>query len=286
MKISVLTPTFNCASYIEKCIHSVLDQNYLDFEHIIVDGGSTDNTVQILTRYDHLKWISEKDNGQSDAMNKAFDMSSGDIIVYCNGDDYFEPGIFEHVIKVFNRHTDSQIIVGNLNNLILESTKEFITIPEVKASKVLLPFKYPFPYNPVSYFYKRTVQEHIGPFPIEEDYAMDYWFIIRAFSKFKVFKSEKTFGTFVRTGQNKTNAETIDKNITLQLAYDYCKSSGISKISWFIYNLTIHNVKKASRYILTYLLFIILFPIFKRNEYTLKDLIKAGIRRSLYILKA
>src|SRR5690554_2762648 len=113
MKISILTPSYNSGPYIEKCIKSVLNQDYKNYEHIIVDGGSTDETLELLDKYKHLIWISEKDNGQSDAMNKAFGMSTGDIIVYCNADDYFAENIFLHILNIFKQYPDTDIVVGN-----------------------------------------------------------------------------------------------------------------------------------------------------------------------------
>ena len=112
--ISVITPSYNSGKYIEDAVNSVLAQNYPNFEHIIVDGGSTDNTLQILEKYPHLKWVSEPDNGQSDAMNKGFGMSSGEIIVYLNADDYFEPDAFSNIVHTFEKNPDADMIVGNL----------------------------------------------------------------------------------------------------------------------------------------------------------------------------
>ena len=102
MKISILTPSYNSGKYIERAIESVVDQGYDNWEHIIVDGGSTDGTAVILKKYPHLKWISEPDKGQSDAMNKAFEMSNGDIIGYLNADDWYELSIFSLIADVFS----------------------------------------------------------------------------------------------------------------------------------------------------------------------------------------
>ncbi len=85
-KISVLIPSFNQGKYIEENIQSVLNQNYPNFEHIIIGGGSSDNTVGILKKYPHLIWVSEPDEGQSDALNKGVDMATGDIIGWINSD--------------------------------------------------------------------------------------------------------------------------------------------------------------------------------------------------------
>ena len=82
LKISVITVSLNSAEYIEDAITSVLEQGYDNFQHMVVDGASTDGTVEILKRYPHLHWISEPDSGPAQAMNKGFRMSTGEIIAY------------------------------------------------------------------------------------------------------------------------------------------------------------------------------------------------------------
>src|ERR671923_29628 len=103
MKISVLTPTFNAGKYLPRAIESVLRQDYDDWEHIGMDGGSKDNTISILQNYQHLIWETKPDKGQSDAMNKAFQKSKGDIILYLNADDELDPGLFTRIVKEFER---------------------------------------------------------------------------------------------------------------------------------------------------------------------------------------
>ena len=97
-KLSIITPSFNQGIFIEDAIKSVLDQNYAHFEHIIIDGGSTDGTIEILKKYKHLKWISEPDEGQSDAINKGFQLATGDIVGWLNSDDMYLPGVFDRVV--------------------------------------------------------------------------------------------------------------------------------------------------------------------------------------------
>jgi glycosyltransferase involved in cell wall biosynthesis/acyl carrier protein len=99
--VSVITPSFNQARYIEQNIRSVLGQQYPEIEHIVIDGGSMDGTVEVLKRFPHLKWISEKDNGQSDALNKGFAMASGDIVCWLNSDDWLAPEAFHRVAQEF-----------------------------------------------------------------------------------------------------------------------------------------------------------------------------------------
>ncbi len=203
MKISVLTPSYNSGKYIETSIASVLAQGYTNWEHIVVDGLSSDNTVEILKKHAHINWISEKDCGQSDAMNKAFGLCTGDLIVYLNADDYFYPDAFQIIVDKFKDYPSADIIVGNLdvdrNGVLETSTNATILWQDLSIIKGR------FPLNPVSYFYKRKVQETIGNFPNDEHYTMDYWFLIRAFYLFKPVKIEDVLGCFVFDGNNKTS---------------------------------------------------------------------------------
>lgn len=103
-KISVITPSFNQGHFIEQTIQSVLSQAYPALEYIIIDGGSTDDTVSIIKKYEkHISyWESEKDNGQSEAINKGFKRATGDVINWLNSDDYYEPGVLLKIGEAFN----------------------------------------------------------------------------------------------------------------------------------------------------------------------------------------
>jgi len=106
MKISIVTPVYNCEDYIEKCILSIKNQTYHDFEHIIVDGGSTDNTLKIIKKYEgtyNMKYVSEKDNGMYDAICKGFKMATGDIFAWLNADDMYQKNALEIMNKVVSK---------------------------------------------------------------------------------------------------------------------------------------------------------------------------------------
>ena len=118
-RISIVTPVYNCEQYIEKCIQSILSQEYYNYEHIIMDGGSTDGTVDILRKYQDeypMKWISEPDNGMYDAINKGFQTATGDIYAWINADDCYYPWTFEIVAKVFEKK-EIQWLIGMPSNI-------------------------------------------------------------------------------------------------------------------------------------------------------------------------
>lgn len=192
--ISVLTPSFNSGKYIERAIQSVCIQDYTNWEHIVVDGGSTDYTLSILKKHKHLKWISEPDSGQSDAMNKAFLLSSGNLIVYLNADDEIAPNIFSFVVNYFSINPRSKFLVGNL--LKKRPERNQIQTPSTDLLEIINYSGYKFPLNPVSYYYKREVQEKIGLFPESNHLTMDYWFLLRAYKYFSIKKCDRVFGSF------------------------------------------------------------------------------------------
>ena len=108
-KISVITVSYNQAEFICKNIESVLRQNYPNFEHIVIDGGSTDGTIEILESYPHLNWLSEPDRGQTHALNKGFAKASGDIIAWLNSDDWYPDNVFNEVARALKKES---IVIG------------------------------------------------------------------------------------------------------------------------------------------------------------------------------
>src|SRR5688572_11283137 len=111
-RITIVTPSFNQAKYLEQTIRSVLDQGYPNLQYIICDGGSTDGSVDVIKKYaDRLAyWCSEKDRGQSHAINKGFEKANGDLYAYINSDDYFLPGAFDRVAQAYQE--GGRFIVG------------------------------------------------------------------------------------------------------------------------------------------------------------------------------
>ena len=114
--VSVVTPSYNQSSYLQKTMRSVLDQNNPDLEYLVVDGGSTDGSVEIIKSYaDRLAWwVSEKDNGQADAINKGFAHAKGEIIAWLNSDDYYLPNAVGAAVAAFQIHPEAVMIYGNM----------------------------------------------------------------------------------------------------------------------------------------------------------------------------
>jgi glycosyltransferase involved in cell wall biosynthesis len=98
--VSIVTPSLSQGEFIEEAILSVLEQDYPRIEHIVVDGGSTDGTLDVLHRYQHLRWVSEPDGGQADALNKGFGMAHGEIYGWLNSDDLYLPGAISAAVEV------------------------------------------------------------------------------------------------------------------------------------------------------------------------------------------
>jgi glycosyltransferase involved in cell wall biosynthesis len=243
-RISVITPSFNAAKTLERAIKSVLVQGYKNVEHIIVDGGSTDGTADLVQSYPHVKFSWEKDQGQSDAMNKGFDKATGELIVYLNADDEFAPDVFSRVVEVYERLGRSNKFMMIMDLLVEESGGlRWTAVPSVKFSDIADPEKMLFPYNPVSYFYHRHVQEVAGKFPVELNLAMDYWFLLRAYGIAEIHYESFVAGTFYNYN-NKTSGKKQSELQGLQVLISYYKKK--LPLIFFLHP----NVIKAKRMII------------------------------------
>lgn len=178
--ISVITPSFNHGGFISSCIESVRKQTYPKFEHVIVDGGSTDETVGILKRYPGLKWVSERDRGQSHALNKAITMARGEYIFWLNADDELLPDALEDAVATFAREGRPDVIVYGFEmiNMKGDYIGEKLPGPRMKWKDGLFSPVDCFPTPAIAF--RRSVAERIGGFDESIHYPMDTEFLCRA----------------------------------------------------------------------------------------------------------
>lgn len=230
MKISIITPSLNQGTYIEKTIRSVIQQDYPDIEYIVMDGGSTDGTVKILQEYERrilrdtkkkaivpypkykdnqgtknqelrtFYWVSEKDRGQADAINKGLKIATGDIVGYLNSDDYFEKGALQKVVDFFRTHKNAIWVTGDYR-IVDEKGQEIQTL--VKRYKMVLqnlPLSFILPIlNPISQpstFWRRDVMKKVGYFDTTLRYTFDYDYWLRLIKLYPLGKIPQTLSSF------------------------------------------------------------------------------------------
>jgi len=179
-KISIITPCLNRAQFIREAIQSVMDQNYPNVEHIIIDAVSTDGTLEILKEYSHLRVISEPDKGMYDAINKGIRMAQGEIIGLLNTDDLYTPGCFNIVAEAFEKTPDVQAVVGGTatfedRNGIRVFVRHVAAIPSDELWYRLIQG----PPVTNAWFFRRSIFNQVGYFDTRFRYAADRYFLIK-----------------------------------------------------------------------------------------------------------
>lgn len=206
MKISILTPSYNQGQYIENNIQSVLKQQYDNFEHIIIDGGSTDDTVEILKKYPHLKWISETDEGQADALNKGLQMASGEIVGWINSDDYYELNIFEDVISYY-RDIKVKWLIGNItSHYTTQQVKIPCVSPDITYAHLL---RNPDIVRQQGTFFRKELLKEVGGWEKDFYMVMDYDLWVRIAKKYQPKMVNKNFAYFVWHADQKSSPKNM-----------------------------------------------------------------------------
>ncbi|MBQ7540160.1 MAG: glycosyltransferase [Bacteroidaceae bacterium] len=178
-KITVVTPSYNQAKFLERTILSIINQDYPNLEYIVCDGGSTDGSVEIIKRYaDKIDWwCSERDNGQTDAINKGMHHATGEIVGWINSDDILLPGALHELARLATEHKDSDVFMGHVVRF--DDKDRIISFNIVPPP---LPAFYRhgiFYFSQQGWWWRRRIFDEIGYLNIERNACMDMEFFLR-----------------------------------------------------------------------------------------------------------
>ena len=211
-KISIITPSYNQGQYIEETIRSVLLQGYPNLEYIVIDGGSSDNTVEIIKKYekDISYWVSEPDRGQTHAINKGLAKATGQIIAYLNSDDYYLPNTFFEVAEQFQKNPNADLFHGRcryVNQVGEKIGEQFADITQFSEIIDLWGVwwqKRQFVQPEV--FWTKRISDKVGLFNEDLYFVMDYEYWTRILkNNAKVCKIDSEFTCFRFTPEQKSN---------------------------------------------------------------------------------
>jgi len=175
--MTIVTPSLNQGKYIRETIESVMRQQYPGLEYIVFDGGSTDDTLDILKSYPHLKWLSERDRGQSDAINKGFDRAQNDIVAWINSDDMYYPGALKKIASLFEQDPSVDLLYGYHNDI---DGRDQVIRKGMYFPFYRHAFEVGFAICQPTSFWRRKVWESCGPLDTKLHYCMDYDFYAKA----------------------------------------------------------------------------------------------------------
>ena len=229
MKVSLITVTYNSAQTLRDTVESVLRQNHDDVEYIVVDGASTDDTVKILREYEprfegRMKWISEKDRGLYDAMNKGIRMATGDVVGIINSDDFFTSD--DVLSTVAEQIGDNDAVYADIHFVRPDNLGKCV---RYYSSKRFRPWAMRFGYMPAhpSFYARREVFEKYGLYSLDYSIASDYDMMVRLFCKHRIKAKyvEKDFVT-MRTGGLSTSSISHRLQLTREDA-KACRKYGV-----------------------------------------------------------
>ena len=214
IKLSIITPCFNAKQFISNCIENVIQQNCPYIEHLILDGGSTDGTIELIesytTHYSHIRFLSEQDKGQSDAMNKGIQLAKGTYIGFLNADDGYMPFTLNRVVELIKRQQQPVVLVGNCKLVTIDFQVRYINRPQRLQAYHLYSGLEPYPINPCAYFYAKTIHTHsgVGLYDIENHFNMDYDFFLKVCLHFPLIYHNEDWGFMLDHAEAKTNKDT------------------------------------------------------------------------------
>lgn len=219
IRLSIITVCRNAEVFLPGCVENVALQATPEIEHIFVDGASTDSTAKQIENFarihPHIRWISEPDSGQSDAMNKGIAMAKGDILGFLNTDDIYNPGVLKRALEIFSKVKSPAFVVANCDltarsgRVIRRSRPVGLSIESLLSGEVLPPL------NPTSYFYHKVLHnaDMCGPYDEEEQNYMDIRILPKLIHRAHVHYFDEPWGIFRVHPLCKTNQNWLKGNI-------------------------------------------------------------------------
>jgi glycosyltransferase involved in cell wall biosynthesis len=205
--ISVVTPSYNQAQFLDDTLRSVASQDYPRTEHIVIDGGSTDGSVEIIRRHaPQLRhWVSEPDRGQSHAINKGLAMATGDVLGWLNSDDTYLPGALKEVGEVFARHPDVDLVYGDY--VYTDAGGRPMRRRHVFASMSYESLLYHDYLGQPAVFFRRSLFEKVGPLDESLHYCLDWDLFLRMWRVCRPRHVPRVLATYRLDHAAKSNAE-------------------------------------------------------------------------------
>lgn len=257
--ISIVTPSFNQGQFLEETINSILDQKYPHLEYIIIDGGSTDHSVEIIKKYcSHIKyWVSEKDSGQAQAINKGLQHCTGEIFNWLNSDDYLQPGALQKIADGFNDPAIS-LVAGKVNNFSIHES-EIVANQHLSAAGLMrwdrgVQFVQPGVWMRLKYFID------CGGVNEQFHYAFDWDMMVRYLSlfpgvkylddvlvNFRLHDESKTVSAFDKfTKEEELIIEELNKQPKFKTLHSVCKWK-MARAMWTKFLIDTTNAVKSSK---------------------------------------
>jgi len=240
--VSIITPSYNQAQYLEETIQTVLDQDYQNLEYIIIDGGSDDGSVDIIQRYaDRLAyWVSEKDQGQTDAINKGFARASGEILAWINSDDTYLPNAVFEAVEFLVTHPQAGLVYGDAN--LIDSNGEVIgkfparqtDYKRLRRGYVHIPQQ--------ATFFRADLWQQVGPLDPSFYFAMDYDLWVRISRVAPIYYHPHLWANFRLHGSGKSVAE--DSRCWPEMLRVHEREGG-GRLSWLFFKAKIRPVAYA-----------------------------------------
>ena len=238
-KITIVTPSYNQNDFIEETILSVINQDYKNIEFIIIDGGSTDGSVDTIQKYEKSLsfWISRKDDGQSDAIHKGFKMATGDIVCWLNSDDFFIPGALTNVAKSFEKNPTTDILLGDI--MYSDINSNIIKYYRYTKPHLFMAKQGVIAFGQQSMFFNRKFYLKSGGLLTDFCYCMDSEFIHRAIKSRSNF-TLMHYGSGVFRWHEKMKSKLIGGRKAEEesiIANKYYSNFSLRKVSRFIHTL-------------------------------------------------